>query len=118
MQTTKINLTGTVARDGWAGVPVRLQGDRLETIAITEDLEIDPEDGPGWCIASDEETTYASDEEDVRAAVACMAREIRNARTAKLLEDDTDNARDFVESLLDDGKAADVLRALKAANLI
>jgi hypothetical protein len=118
MQTTKTSLTEIVTQDGWAGVPVKLQGDTLETIAITEDLDLDPDDGPGWCIASDEETTYASDEEDVRAAVACMAREIRNTRIELLHEQDTDNARDFVESLLDDGRAADVLRALKAAGLI
>jgi hypothetical protein len=118
MQTTRTSLTDRATAEGFVLIPVRLGGEELDSIAVTIDADLDEEDGPGYLIQSDDDSRWASDEEDTRAAVAELAREIRNAEIDRRAEADNESARDFVDCLCDAGRAADVLRALKAANLI
>jgi hypothetical protein len=47
-----------------------------------------------------------------------MLRTLRNGTLDERAEQDNESARDFVDALIDDGRAADVLRALRAAKLI
>jgi hypothetical protein len=118
MTATRRELTDRATTEGFVTIPVKLQGAELDSIAITIDADLDEEDGPGYLIQSDEDSRWASDEEDTRSAVAELAREIRNAEIDRRAEADNESARDSVDRLCDAGRAADVLRALKAANLI
>jgi hypothetical protein len=118
MTATRPGLTTRATAEGFVTIPIKLQGAELDSIAITVDADLDEEDGPGWLIQSDDDSRWASDEEDTRAAVAELAREIRQAEIDRRAERDASDAEDFVSGLIERGKATDVLRALKAANLI
>jgi excinuclease UvrABC nuclease subunit len=97
----------------------RLQGERIGEVTLTVDREWTEDSETYRYLIEDDDSANECDEfEEARAIVADMIRTARNATRDEREEQDNESARDFVEALIDGGKAADVLRALKAANLI
>jgi hypothetical protein len=99
--------------------PARLRGETVDTVTLTVDREW-TEDGETYryTIECMDASNECDEYEEARSIVADMLRTLRNGTIDERAEQDNDSARDFVESLIDSGRAADVLRALKAAGLI
>jgi hypothetical protein len=99
--------------------PVRLRGETVDTVTLTVDREWTEDSETYRYTIEDFDSSNECDEfEEARSIVADMLRTARNATKDEREEQDNESARDFVEALIDGGKAADVLRALKAASLI
>jgi hypothetical protein len=97
----------------------RLQGERIGEVTLTIDREwTEDAETYRYTIEDDDSANECDEFEEARSIVADMLRTARNATKDEREEQDNESARDFVEALIDDGRAADVLRALKAANLI
>jgi hypothetical protein len=104
---------------GTVSFPARLRGETVDTITLTVDREW-TEDGETYryTIESFDSANECDEYEEARSIVADMLRAERNGAMEELAEADAESARDFVDALIERGRAADVLRALKAAGLI
>jgi hypothetical protein len=97
----------------------RLQGETIGEITLTVDREwTEDSETYRYTIEDDDSTNECDEFEEARYIVSDMLRTARNAARDERAEQDNESARDFVEALIDSGRAADVLRALKAAKLI
>jgi hypothetical protein len=123
MQTTMTNadrLAEEIATNGSYELAVKVGRTRLLTIEVRIDTDIDADDndGPAYVLESDDEILWASDIDEARATVADMVRGARNAWMEEQEEKRADFAREVLEELISLGQSLEVLRALRAANLI
>jgi polyhydroxyalkanoate synthesis regulator phasin len=97
----------------------KLQGETIGEVTLTVNREWTEDAETYRYLIEDDDSANECDEfEEARSIVADMLRTARNTAQDEREEQDNESARDFVEALIDDGRAADVLRALRAANLI
>jgi hypothetical protein len=97
----------------------RLRGETIGEVTLTIDREwTEDAETYRYTVEDDDSSNECDEFEEARYIVADMLRTARNAAQDERAEADNESARDFVEALIDGGRAADVLRALKAASLI